>query len=95
MPIHLTPGIDILGAIKQLDQLLTKMNIVPVLEYRKIRYKLQQADEPFMTIALSTNSITYEKLYLPESEAVHSVAYKRIEAFIHSFSAISGTMNAV
>lgn len=89
MPIHLTPGIDILGAIKQIDQLLRKMNIVPVLEYRKIRYKLQQADEPFMTIALAANNITYEKLYLPASEAVHNDAYERIEMFIHSFSATS------
>jgi len=67
MPLLLTPNLDILDAIKQLDKLLRTLNIVPVLEYQKIRYKLDKDNMLFMTISLTANYISYEKLYLPEN----------------------------
>jgi len=84
MPLLLTPNLDILYAIKQLDRLLREMNIVPVLEYKKIRYKLNQENTPFMTILLTASHIRYEKLYPPENNEKFNIAFKRIEAFIFS-----------
>jgi len=84
MPLLLTPNIDILGAIKKLDKLLREMNIVPVLEYKKIRYKLHKDNRPFMTISLATSHISYEKLYLSENDQKFNAAYNRIAAFIFS-----------
>ncbi|QIL38244.1 hypothetical protein G7074_02485 [Pedobacter sp. HDW13] len=82
MPLLLTPNLDILDAIKQLDKLLRTLNIVPVLEYQKIRYKLDQDNELFMTISLTANHISYEKLYLPENNEKFNAVFNRIEAFI-------------
>lgn len=84
MPVLSTPEIDILSAIKQIDRLLGVLNIAPVLEYRNIRYKLDIAHQPFMTILLTASSVTYEKLYLPENEAKFDTAYKCVEALLVS-----------
>jgi hypothetical protein len=84
MPLLLTPNLDILDAIKQLDKLLRELNIVPVLEYQKIRYKLEKDNRLFMTISLTANYISYEKLYLPENNDKFNAAFNRIEALIFS-----------
>lgn len=84
MPLLLTPNLDILGAIKQLDKLLREMNIVPVLEYKNIRYQLKIDGNAFMTITLSANHISYEKLYQPENNEKFNAAFNRIVAFIFS-----------
>lgn len=84
MPLLLTPNLDILGAIKQLDRLLSEMNIVPVLEYKNIRYQLEKDGNPFMTITLSANHINFEKLYQPENNEKFNAAFNRIAAFIFS-----------
>ncbi|SDD92674.1 hypothetical protein [Pedobacter soli] len=84
MPLLLTPNLDILGAIKQLDRLLSEMNIVPVLEYKNICYQLKIDGNPFMTITLSANHISYEKLYQPENNEKFNPAFNRIATFIFS-----------
>ncbi|WP_175633985.1 hypothetical protein [Pedobacter ghigonis] len=84
MPLLLTPNLDILDAIKQLDKLLRTLNIVPVLEYQKIRYKLDKDNMLFMTILLTANYISYEKLYLPENNEKFNAVFNRIEALIFS-----------
>ncbi|MNI47029.1 hypothetical protein D3C87_997230 [compost metagenome] len=84
MPLLLTPNLDILDAIKQLDKLLRTLNIVPVLEYQKIRYKLDKDNMLFMTISLTANYISYEKLYLPENNEKFNEVFNRIEALIFS-----------
>ncbi|MGM9478740.1 hypothetical protein ACS5PU_20115 [Pedobacter sp. GSP4] len=93
MPVHLTPGLDILDAIQRIDFFLKEMNIVPVLEYRKIRYKLSICNVPFMTIALAANHITSEKLSQLENDERLSAAYYKIESFVHSFSNANAAVN--
>lgn len=60
------------------------MGIVPVLEYRNIRYQLKRNNESFMSITLSPEKISYQKLYPEEKAEMHDQAFDLIEAFIVS-----------
>lgn len=60
------------------------MDIIPVLEYRNIRYQLKRNNEAFMSITLSPEKILYQKLYPTEKAEIHEQAFDKIKAFIAS-----------
>ena len=82
MTTHLVPDADILVNIYKIDSFLTTLGIVPVLEYRKIRYNLKMFNEPLMFIELFGEGVRYEKSYNDDQECTYNKVFVSVEKFI-------------
>lgn len=83
----LSAEINVLQAINEIDLLLERLEIAPVLNYNTITYILERNNDPFMHIRLSAQSIAYVKNDQAKPDELSHLAFIQIERLIITLAA--------
>lgn len=83
----LSAEINVLQAINEIDLLLERLEIAPVLNYNTITYILERNNDPFMLIRLSAKHIAYARNDQAKTDQSNQLAFIQIEYLIKTLAA--------